>query len=481
MAIQQPPAPTAQQQATPPPSPKKGGCFGRGCGCGCGGCLLAVLLAVLLVGGSGYYFFVVQAQAAVSAPAALLLINQPVDVDGNPAIAGEALNPNNTVHTGASGHAAIQFPDGSYIRMSPDTRVTLTSEQLQKNGSLQSVSVVQNIGRTFTSVQHLASGASFQVGGHSVSAQVRGTQFEVLVRADNTNLIKVFDGTVTVTGAGGASIKLTAGQQIDADAQGRFSNQRAIQADPQDPYPLTAQCSAAASSGNTSGTMQSSSGENLTNGQTAESDYNSPGGNLTLAFCYPGSLMKVTVTDPAGRASTKQGAAPLIVKIANGPPGIYKAIVTALSVPAAGEAYSLAFATDAACSPGNVDTGTVVRQTLSNSQIAAALSQAGSTGITLQIQGTSPTSARIYYYSNLGGQPVSWTIDFYAATPNLGAVITQVTVRGINVTTQLISRLSSVGGNAITTMPTCFSVDRVYSCSGPGGDGMMVIEGHRPG
>ncbi len=477
MAIQPPPASTVPLQAGPPAAPRRGGCFGRGCGCGCGGCLLVVVLALLLVGGSGYYFFVAQAQAAVSAPAALLLISNPVSVDGNPGIAGEALNPNNTVHTGAGGHAAIQFPDGSFIRMSPDTTVTLTAVQLQKNGNLQSASVAQKLGRTFTSVQHLVAGASFQVGGHSVSAQVRGTEFEVLVRPNGTNLIKVFVGTVTV--AGTTTVKLTAGQQIDADAQGRLSGQRAIQPEALDPYPLAAQCSTAASSGNTPGTVQSSSGESLTNGQTAESDYNSPGGNLTLAFCYPGSLMKVAVTDPAGNTYLKQGAAPLVVKISNGPPGIYKAIVTALNVPSTGEAYSLAFATDAACAAGNIDSGTVVRETLSNSQIASALAQSGSTGVTLQVQGTSPTSARIYYYSNLGGVPISWTIDFYAATPNLGAVITQVSVRGINVTTQVISKLSSVGGNSITSMPTGFSVDRVYSCSGPGGDDMVILEGHR--
>ena len=95
MAIQPPPAPTIPQQGVPPPAPRKGGCFG----CGCGGCLLVVVLAVLLVGGSGYYFFVVQAQAAVAAPAALVVINQPVDVNGNPGIAGEALNPNTVSYT----------------------------------------------------------------------------------------------------------------------------------------------------------------------------------------------------------------------------------------------------------------------------------------------------------------------------------------------------------------------------------------------
>jgi hypothetical protein len=94
------------------------------------------------------------------------------------------------------------------------------------------------------------------------------------------------------------------------------------------------------------------------------------------------------------------------------------------------------------------------------------------------VQGTSAKSARILYYSNLGGMPISWTVVFYAAAPNLGAVITQVTVRGVNVTTQVISRLSLLG-DSISSIPSGFIVDRVYSCSGPGGDGMMVIEGHR--
>ena len=435
-----------------------------------------MLLAGLLAFGSGYYFLVVQAQAAVSAPAALAVINQPVSVDGNPGIPGESLNAGNTVQTGTGGHAAIQFPDGSFVRLSPDTSVTLTQVQLQKNGNLQSAGVVQKIGRTLTSVQHLAGGASFQVGGHSVSAQVRGTEFEVLVRANGTNLIKVFDGTVTVSGA--TTVRLTAGQQIDADANGRLSNQRPIQADPQDPYAQAAQCARAVSQGTTAGTVQTFTGEALATGQTAEVDYDSPGGTLSTALCYPGSFMTLSIIDPAGVEHTSRNGASPVQGNVSGPPGRYRAIVHAINVPG-GEAYAVSFATNAACVPGNVDTGTVVRQTLSNSQIEKALSDSGSTGITLQVQGTSPTSARIYYYSNLGGMPIQWTIVFYAATPNLGAVITQVTVRGVNVTTTVISKISSLGGNSITSMPAGFIVDRVYSCNGPGGDGMMVIEGHR--
>ncbi len=477
MAIQPPPAPPLQQQAVPPSAPPKSGCFGRGCGCGCGSCLLIVLLIALLVVGGGYWFFVVQASAAVNASAALVVFNQPVTVDGNPATPGEALNAGNTVATQAGGHAAIQFPDGSLVRMLPGTTVTLTALQLQKNGNLQSASVLQKVGRTFTDVQHLVGGASFQVGGHSVSAQVRGTQFEVLVRPNGTNRIWVFVGTVTVSGT--TSVRLTAGQEIDADANGKLSNQRSNQFDSQDPFPMTSQCANAASSGTTTGTLQTSTGDSITNGQTAESDYYSPGGNLSLVFCYPGSLMSVAVTAPNGAVYSKQGPPRITIKIPNGPPGLYKAVVTAISVAASGEPYSIAFATDAACTPGNIDNGTTVRETLSNSQIASALAQAGSTGVTLQVQGTSATSARIVYYSDRGGLPLSWTIAFYAATPNLGAVITQVTVRGINVTTQVISRLTSFGGNSISSIPSGFIVDRVYSCNTATGDDMMVIEGHR--
>jgi len=378
------------------------------------------------------------------------------------------------VRTGHAGHAAIQFPDGSLIRMSPDTTVTVTAAQLNKDGTLRSAGVTEKVGRTLSNVQHLASGASFHVGGHSVSAEVRGTQFEVLVRANGTNLIKVFEGSVTVTGA--TTITLTAGQEVEVDANGRLSTPRPIQPETQDPYPLAVQCSRANSSGTTPGTTQTSSGDGLVNGQTAEQDYDSPGGNLTVAFCYPGSLMSVTITDPSGAQHLAQGKSPVMVKIPNAPPGRYKALVRGLDVPAGGEPYALTFATDAACAEGNVDTGGVVRQTVSNAQIAQTLSQAGASGVTLQVKGTSPNSARIYYYSELGGNPISWTIDFYAATPSLGVVLTQVTVHGVNITTQLVSRLPQATGQSGVSID--FSVDRVYSCTGSGG-GMIVIEGHR--
>jgi hypothetical protein len=446
-------------------------------GCGCGGCLLAILLVVLLVVGGGYWFFVAQAQAAINSPAALIVVNTPVDVDTNnsagfhPGLPGQELTAGNIVRTGDGGHAAIQFPDGSFVRMAPSTIVTLTAAQLAKDGNLQSASLVQKVGRTFTNVQHLVSGASFQVGGHSVSAAVRGTQFEVLVRPDNTNLIKVFDGTVKVSGKTTAS--LTAGQQIDADANGTLSGQGPIKPEIQDPYALEAQCARAVSAGTNAGTVQTSGGDSLATGQTETVEYNSPGGVLSVALCYPGSLMSITVIDPSGAShGSRQGAPPVQFNL-NGPPGRYRAVIRAISAPG-GEPYAVAFASNAGCSSEKVDTGTFVRETLSNDQISQGLQQAG---VTLQVQGTSNNSARLYYYSDLGGFPISWTLVFYAASPNLGVVLTQVTVRGVNITTQLASRLPA-GISQSLSVPTDYTVDRVYSCKGPAG-GVMVIEGHR--
>lgn len=477
MAIQPPPtpsAPPATQAAVPPPAQSRRGC--RGCGFGCGGCLVAIVLVLALLVGGGYWFFVVQASAAVNASATLVVFTQPVTVDKNPAISGQSLNPGNLVETQTTGRAGIQFPDGSYMRMSPNTSVTLTAVQLQKNGDLKSVSLAQKVGRTFVNVQKLVTGSTFQVGGQSVSAQVRGTQFEMLVRGNGTNLIKVFQGTVKV--AGKSTVTLNAGQEIDVAADGTLGAPRPIAADPQDPYPFAAQCAQAVSGATTAGTTQTSTGENLATGQSQEVGYDSPGGATTVALCYPGSLMTITVIDPSGgQHTTRQTNRPVVLNF-SGPAGHYRAIVRAVDAPG-GEAFAVSFATNAPCSSAPIDANGIVRQTLSNSQISELLAKSGVTGVTIQVQGTSPTSARVIYFSNFGGTPISWTIDFYAATPHLGAVITQVTVQGINVTTQVVTTLSSFGGVSISSIPSGYVVDRVYSCSAADGDVLMIVEGHR--
>jgi hypothetical protein len=483
----QPPAPPApapassplpQTAAAVPPPAKSKGCLG--CGMGCGGCLLVIVIVAALLLGSGYFFLVAQAQAGVASPAALLVFSTPVDVGHNDsgyktAASGQSLDAGSSVRTGETGRATIQFPDGTLTRLSPNTTVTVQAAQLSNGGQLKSATLLQKIGRTLSVVQHLTGGATFDVGGHSVNAEVRGTEFEVLVRGDGSNLIKLFDGTLKVSGK--TTVTLTKGQEIDADKNGTLSAPRAIGPDKQDPFQLIAQCENAVSGGgNSTGTMQVSTGENLATGQTAESDYQSGGGNVSVALCYPGSLMTLAVTDPGGAGhALRQSGSPVVAHLA-GPPGLWRAIVRAVDVPG-GEPWAVAWATNSVCGGEKVDTGSVVREILSNAQLSSGLADSGATGVTIQVQGVSSNSARIYYYSNVGGVEISWTIDFYAATPNLGWVLTQITVRGVNITTQVVDRLTAAGAS-ISSIPTDYIVDRVYSCAGPDGN-TMVIEGHR--
>src|SRR5262245_30699858 len=457
MAVQPPPA----SVVTSPAVRKGGGCLGRGCGVSCLGCLGVVALVALFLLGGSYWFFVVQAQAAVTAPATLVVFNQPVSVNHNAGTPGQALSAGDEVATGTTGHAAIQLPDGSYVRMSPGTTVQVTSVQLQRNGSLQAAEVAQKVGRTLVNVQHLTSGSTFKVGGHAVSAQVRGTEFEVLVRQDNSNLIKVFDGTVSV--AGRTTANVGPGQEVDADASGKLSPVRAIRPDKQDPYQLVAECRKAVAQGSNPGTVQITTGDAISSGQTAEVEYQSPGGITRTALCYPGSYMQLRVTNPQGVAYWFPNGDSPIRHQHQGTAGVYRATVIAVNVSPA-EPWVVAFAADPPCvlaPEGGTDTGTFVRETLSSSQVQKGLE---GSGITLQVQGTSATSARLHYHSNFGGTEISWTVVFYAATPNLGAVVTQVTVRGVNVTTQVLKYLGSGAKESISSIPQDFSVDRVYSC-----------------
>ena len=130
-------------------------------------------------------------------------------------------------------------------------------------------------------------------------------------------------------------------------------------------------------------------GDSLSIGQTTENDYKSAGGNLTMAFCYPGSLMKRDRHRPQSARSARGKA----------------------RLPSSGP---------------------------------------------LQGSGTRNQCRR-----------------------RRRGVRGRIRDRGINVTTQIISNLSSIGGRSISSIPSGFVVERVYSCAGPNGDNMMVVEGHR--
>ena len=160
------------------------------------------------------------------------------------------------------------------------------------------------------------------------------------MRPDNTNLIKVFDGTVKVSGK---RPHVTAGQQIDADANGTLSKSASDPARPTDPYPLAAQCAGPSRPGTNAGTVQTSTGDTLATGQTETSNTTRRAEAHHRAL-LPRELHELTVIDPSGVPhASRQGARPC--SATSRAAGI-SGIVRAINVSAA-EPYAVSFASNA--------------------------------------------------------------------------------------------------------------------------------------
>src|ERR1700687_5021759 len=200
--------------------------------------LIALLIVVIIVGG-GLYWLNRSAQAAVNV-AAILTVYQPttsVAPAGGAyatALTGAKVRAGGSTKTDTKGRASIQLPDGTLTRLASDTEITLDAAHFTKTGTLHDAKFTEKIGRPLTSVQHLVSGATFQVGGQSAVASVRGTKFEVYVKADGTMIVKLFDGELDFDGKN--HVHLKAGQQATADPLGNIGAVGPIQPDPAEPF-----------------------------------------------------------------------------------------------------------------------------------------------------------------------------------------------------------------------------------------------------
>src|SRR5438132_11219324 len=145
--------------AKAPPRPRRGGRR-----------LLIVLAVLILVIAGVVVWLNVAAQAAVNAAATLTVYQPNATVAhgsgaANAASTGAVVRAADTVATDAKGLAGITLPDGTLTRLAKGTTVTLDSAHLTKSGNLHDVSLTEPARRIMTNVQHLVSGASFDVHG----------------------------------------------------------------------------------------------------------------------------------------------------------------------------------------------------------------------------------------------------------------------------------------------------------------------------
>ena len=440
--------------------------------------LIIVLLVVLLLAAAAFFWLNSAAQAAVNAAGALTVYQPAVTVAHNggafsSSSTGAIIEPGDSIKTDAKGRAAIQLPDGTLTRLAGDTQITLTSAHFAKSGNLHDVSILQKIGRTFTDVQHLVAGASFKVAGQSAVASVRGTKFEVVVNADGTMLVKLFDGVLDLQGKN--TVHLVAPQQSTVDAQGNVGPAGPILPDPNDPFGPQMTASDQASAGTTPGTEQDFIGAPIHNGEQQSYSYSYAGGGIVkAALGYKGSLMALKVKAPDGTVYTKQGPPPVVVLVPTAPAGIYTITVVGISgLGAAGEEPFVAVASQEPCQTATVAQNGAVRHGYTPQDLAAAISVPGLSNLNLSFAGDSVAGGIITGTGTYNGVSWSGTVVLFWHGGVLEIFPVGATVFNISVpATQIVQQIGAAIAQDPTNINPGYRVDRLFTCSG-----VLMIDG----
>jgi hypothetical protein len=446
--------------------------------------ILIVLGVVVLLVAGGVVWLNVAAQAAVNASGVLTVYQDTASIGhggGTPAPArtGATVAAGDKVVTDDKGLAAITLPDGTVTRLATATTLTLDSAHFSKKGNLNDVSFKQDVGRTFTNVQHLVSGAKFEVHGKSATASVRGTKFEVYITPDGKMLVKLFVGTLEFKGKN--TVTLVAPQQATADAQGNVGPAGPIVPDPNDPFGPEIDATNAVEIGTTPGTEQDFTGAPILNGQTQTYSYSYAGGSgLKASLGYPGSLMKLSVKAPDGQQYNAQGSSPVTVSITNAPAGIYNIVVTGVSgIGPTGESPFVAVASVEDCKsaiPGTNQNGAVHRGYSAQDLQAAVEASGGVSGLSnlsITFAGNSVSGAIVTATGTYDGFGWTGSVVLVAHDGSLDIMPTSGHIFGLDVPAQqIVQQVGAAIGQDPSNVNPGFVVDRLFTCNS-----VMMVDG----
>ena len=444
--------------------------------------VLIILVILVLIVGGGIFWINLQAQAAVNVSATLTVYQPAASVahgtgDFASALTGAQVQAGDSVKTDPKGRASIQLPDGTLTRLASETQIALDSAHFSKDGTLHDAKITQKIGRTLTSVQHLVSGATFEVAGQSAVASVRGTKFEVFIKADGTMIVKLFEGELTFKGKN--EVRLIAGQQATADPQGNIGPAGPIQPDPDDPFGPALAASAAVMAGTTLGTEQDFIGAPLHNGEQQLYTYSYAGGGLIKASLgYPGSAMQLKIQAPDGQIYTGTGSSPITVIVNNAPAGIYKLFVIGVSgLGTIGEEPFLAVGAVESCVSSDIDQNRAVRRGYTAQDLATSVQVSGLSNLKVTVAANSPAGAIVTGTGTYNG--VAWTgsVLLIAHGGVLDIMAVGGTVFGVNVPAQqIVSQVGSAIGQDPSSLNPGFVVDRLFACNS-----VVMIDGRHGG
>jgi hypothetical protein len=181
----------------------------------------AVIVTALVVTIAVFFTLAVtQPPASAETTAVLTVYTGTVDVEKSHtstfarAQSGDQVSAGDSIRTGTETKAAITYPSGTVARLDSNTRLTIT--QLGRTpGGGWSIDAYQAIGKSWSRMSQLVGGSTYIVNApNSVAAEVRGTEFEVIVEARGVSTVvrlDVFAGVVAAT-ANRGSVTVSTGQ-----------------------------------------------------------------------------------------------------------------------------------------------------------------------------------------------------------------------------------------------------------------------------
>ena len=449
-----------------------------------GGRRLVIVLGILVLIIAGVLVWLnIAAQAQIDASGSLTVYQPVTSVAhgsgvASPAQSGAAVHAGDNVSTDARGLAGITLPDGTLTRLATNTSITLDSAHFAKDGSMHDVSLTQQIGRTFTNVQHLVSGASFDVHSRAATASVRGTKFEILIGADGTMTVKVFKGTVILHNTHGASVAIHQGEQATASPDGTLSEPIPIVPDPNDPFGPAIDASDAVSGDTTPGTEQDFIGAPLHDGQQQTYTYSYAGGSsVEASLGYPGSSMKLTMKSPDGVAKSATGKLPY-VRRDNAPAGIYTIVVDGVSgLGTGGEVPFVAVASVEQCASADTEQNGAIHRGYTAQDLNSALQQSGQvsglSNLKLSLGVDSVAGAIITSSGMYNGVGFSGAVVLIAHDGVLDIMPTSGTIFGMSVPVQqLVQQIASTIGQDPSSISPGFTVERLFTCNS-----VLVVDG----
>ena len=162
--------------------------------------LIAVIAVIVIICVIGLMWFVLSSDAT-TARAELIIDSGTVQVkhSGESWISAENgmdLYESDSVKTGDDSSASIILFKSSIIRLASNTEVTLKDIIEEEETS---VTIEQDAGRTWNTVQKMSGIDNYEVQTSTTVASVRGTSFDVYILANGNITITVGNGTVNVT------------------------------------------------------------------------------------------------------------------------------------------------------------------------------------------------------------------------------------------------------------------------------------------